>query len=394
MEKLKYDVVAAGHICLDMSPKFGAGGAKKIDDIFIPGRLINMNGVAFGPGGPVANTGFAIGRLGLKVLPMAGIGKDELGDILSAIIKREIDVDITRKDSVATSYSLILSPPGIDRIILHDPASNNDFGADDVDYEMLKNAKLMHFGYPPLVRQMYIDNGKQLVDLYKRAKETGITTSLDMSLPDTETESGQVDWKSIITSTLPYVDIFLPSIEEALFMLDKDEFDRVKAISKGDDFTKHLDMAKVCELGETIINMGSAMVLIKCGANGIYFKSAGKERLKKIGRAKPDDIESWSNRELFRETYVVESFKSALAGGDTTIAGFLSAMLEGYDVYDALKIACKTGALCCTTYDSISGLLPLNDVYEKTINEPARNIYKIDLNKFTFDERKLVWIAE
>ena len=352
---IKYDVIAAGHLCLDMSPNFTATDTHKASDIFIPGRLINMDGIDFSPGGAVANTGFAIGRLGLKVLPMAAIGQDELGDILASIVKNEIDVDIRRSDQASSSYSVILTPPGVDRIILHDPAGNNEFGANDIDYSVLKHAKLMHFGYPPLMRQMYTDSGKQLTELFKRAKETGITTSLDMSLPDTENESGKVDWEFILKSTLPYVDIFLPSVEEALFMLDRDEYERVKNVSEGDDFTKHLDMNKLRILSDQFIEMGSAIVIIKCGANGIYFKSADSDRLKKIGRANPVDVDSWASREVFRETYVVKNFKSALAGGDTTIAGFLSSMLKGYGLYDSLKIACKTGALCCTTYDSISG---------------------------------------
>ncbi len=56
-----------------------------------------------------------------------------------------------------------------------------------------------------------------------------------------------------------------------------------------------------------------------------------------MGRALPQDIDAWSNTEMFRETFVVNDFKSALAGGDTTIAGFLSAMLKGYNLYDSLK---------------------------------------------------------
>jgi sugar/nucleoside kinase (ribokinase family) len=390
----KYDIVAAGHICIDISPKFQMSNSSNIQDIFVPGRLINMNGVDFSPGGPVANTGFAISKLGLIVLPMAAIGDDALGNILSDIIKKEIGVSIEKNDAISTSYSIVLSPPGVDRIILHDPAGNNNFYADNINYELLKDAKLLHLGYPPLMRQMYLNNGIQLKKLFKQAKETNITTSLDMSLPDIDSESGKVDWESILTSALPYVDIFLPSVEEALFMFDRCEFDRVKAVSKGDDFTSYLDMRKVSALGDIIISMGCAMAIIKCGANGIYFKSANKERLSKMGRATPTDIASFSSMELFRETYMVKNFKSALAGGDTTIAGFLSAMLEGYSLYDSLKIACKTGALCCTTYDSISGLIPLSDIYQKTLTETDRNDINIDLPNFIFDSKNDVWKAQ
>lgn len=388
----QYDIVAAGHICLDVSPKFRHTKPDEISNVFIPGRLINMNGVDFSPGGPVANTGFAIGRLGLNVLPMANIGTDEFGDILHNIIKKEIGVNITRQDIVTTSYSVVLSLPGIDRIILHDPAGNNTFTSSNVDYEKLNHARLLHFGYPPLMEQMYIEQGAQLKSLFENAKRTDITTSLDMSLPDVETESGKVDWITILQKVLPYVDIFMPSIEELLFMLDRPEYERIKNLAKGDDFTKYIDFNKIPDLTQRIIEMGSAIALVKCGSNGIYIKTASSERLRKMGRGKPQDIENWSSKELFRETYVVKNFKSALAGGDTTIAGFLSAILTGYDIYDAAKIACKTGALCCTTYDSISGLLPLDQIYQKTKSEPERNILDMTMNGFIFDDKTLVWI--
>ena len=387
----QFDVVAAGHICLDMSPKFTYTQAKGIEEVFIPGRLINMNGVDFSAGGPVANTGFAISRLGLAVLPVANIGNDQFGNILNSIAQKEIGTGIAQSSNVTTSYSVVLSLPGIDRIILHDPAGNNTFTSDHIDYDKLGGARLLHFGYPPLIERMYQANGNELTALFERAKRTGITTSLDMSLPDAESESGCVDWETILINTLPFVDIFMPSVEEALFMLDKAEYSRVKRAAGSDNFTKYLNIHKIRDLGQRILGMGCAVSLIKCGANGIYIKTASADRLAAIGRGKPGDISDWADKELFRETYFVKDFKSALAGGDTTIAGFLAAMLEGFGLGDAAKIACKTGALCCTTYDAISGLIPLREIYQKTLDEPARNVFDMGKYGFVFDEKNLIW---
>jgi len=44
-------------------------------------------------------------------------------------------------------------------------------------YELLRNARLFHFGYPPLMRLMFENHGAQLAELYRRARETGVTTS-------------------------------------------------------------------------------------------------------------------------------------------------------------------------------------------------------------------------
>lgn len=387
-----YDVVAAGHICIDISPGFVGDEMKSVAEFLTPGRLINMDGIDFSAGGPVANTGFAMARLGLKVLPMANVGNDELGSILNRIIDMETGYPVTLNEDVRTSYSVVLSMPGIDRIILHDPAGNNSFEAKNIDYSQLKNAKLFHFGYPPLMKAIYQDEGQQLSEVFRRAKESGITTSLDMSLPDTNSESGRVDWELVLSKVLPFVDVFLPSVEEALFMLDREEYNQIKKVAGTDDFTKHINLNKLYTLGDRILSMGCVMTLIKCGAKGVYLKTAGPEKLMRMGRGMPDKIQGFADVELFKETYEVRNFKSALAGGDTTIAGFLSAMLRGYHVYDCLKTACMTGALCCTTYDSISGLLPIEEIFKLAEKNPKRNVYADLVRDFELNNQYEVWV--
>ena len=55
--------------------------------------------------------------------------------------------------------------------------------------------------------------------MFSNVKDLDVLTSLDMTLPDPESESGKVDWKRILTRVLPYVDIFTPSIEEIVELL-------------------------------------------------------------------------------------------------------------------------------------------------------------------------------
>ena len=387
----KPDAVVAGHICLDISPIIASQNEVGVGDFFVPGRLINLDGVQLSAGGPVANTGFAMKRLGISVVPMANVGGDPFGDILRGIIDAETGIEITPNNHIRTSYSVVLSVPGIDRIILHDPAGNNDFTAADIDYHLLADARLFHFGYPPLMRRIYQNDGAELEKVFCTAKDKGVTTSLDMSLPDVGSESGRVDWVGILKKTLPYVDIFLPSVEEALFIFDRKEYLRVKNAAGSGDFVDHIDLRKVCAVGRMIIDMGAAVAVIKCGAKGIYVLTAGEDRIKKMGRSAPQDVKGWARRELFEETYHVAHFKSALAGGDTTIAGFLTALLRGYSIYDSVKIACKTGALCCMTYDAVSGLVPLESVYTMTQTETEKNEYAGLKELFRYDAEHGVW---
>ena len=54
------------------------------------------------------------------------------------------------------------------------------------------------------------------IKIFKRVKELGVTTSLDMSLPNASSESGKVNWGKILKELLPYVDIYIPSVEETI----------------------------------------------------------------------------------------------------------------------------------------------------------------------------------
>ncbi len=381
----KYDFVVAGHLCLDISPAFAYAQSQSIEELFRPGRLVNMDGVTISSGGPVSNTGFAMARLGLNVCPMANIGTDQFGTLLAQIADKETGGGVRRQPGVSTSYSIVLSPPGIDRIILHDPAGNNVFTADDIDYEEVAQATCFHFGYPPLMKKVYENDGEELTRIFSRAKAVGAVTSLDMSLPDVSSESGRVNWPVALEKVLPYVDLFLPSIEEALFMLDRSEYDRILKLCAGDDFTRYLDFAKIRALGERILQMGSKLAFIKCGAHGVYIKTSDKEEMASIG--KPD----WSRREIFQPTYHVDNFKSALAGGDTTIAGFLSAMIRGYSFEDCARIACKTGALCCTTLDSISGMRPIEQIYELTLSQTLQNSTALPQGHLRFCDKEKMY---
>ncbi|HHW48835.1 MAG TPA: carbohydrate kinase family protein, partial [Clostridiaceae bacterium] len=49
----KIQVVVAGHICLDIIPAFRKTDKTKIEEILIPGKLINVGRVNISTGGPV-----------------------------------------------------------------------------------------------------------------------------------------------------------------------------------------------------------------------------------------------------------------------------------------------------------------------------------------------------
>lgn len=110
-------VIAAGHICLDITPVFSKAGKKTMSSILQPGKLIQMKGVDVHTGGSVANTGLAMKILGADVTLMGKIGKDAFGDMIHNILKEyKAEKGMLVMEGESTSYSVILAVPGIDRI--------------------------------------------------------------------------------------------------------------------------------------------------------------------------------------------------------------------------------------------------------------------------------------
>ena len=146
------EIFVAGHICLDIIPEILShtfGENAHIE----PGKLKVIGPVACATGGCVANTGLTLHQLGVSTSLMGKIGNDAFGNEVLNIVSRtneKLAEGMTIAEGESTSYSLVFSPPGVDRSFLHCPGANNTFSGDDVSIDQLKNAKLFHFGYPPL----------------------------------------------------------------------------------------------------------------------------------------------------------------------------------------------------------------------------------------------------
>jgi sugar/nucleoside kinase (ribokinase family) len=350
--KVEIEAIVAGHICLDIIPTLVGKTLA-----FVPGRIIEADRAVFATGGAVSNTGLALHTLGVNTRLMGKVGNDLFGQAVFQILEAhgpELVGGMVVATGEASSYSVILSPPGVDRIIIHAPGCNNTFSANDVRYPILEQARLFHFGYPPLMARMYGDGGAGLVELFQRAKLRGVTASLDLSLPDPNTAAGQADWTAILTATLPFVDLFLPSIEELLFMLRRSLFEELHT-EGSDALIEHVSPALVSELGQQLLAMGAKVVGIKLGQRGLYLRTAGEYSLMEMGRAQPAHLEGWASRELWAPCFATQVVGTT-GSGDATIAGLLLGLLRGMTPEAALTAACAVGACSVEAADAVSGI--------------------------------------
>ena len=355
-------VICAGHICIDITPIFdGQRTFSAVSELLEPGKLIHMNGVNVHTGGSVANTGLAIKLLGNDVLLIGKVGNDAFGGIIRSILEEHGTGGLLIEKGAVTSYSVVLAIPGMDRIFLHAPGANDSFSAGDIPWDEIDNTALFHFGYPPLMKQMYADNGDALSSMYRHLKEMNIATGLDLAAIDPQSAAGQADWESILAKTLPYVDFFVPSFEELCWILDRDAWTELN--SRGGDMTEALDLEKYAKpLAEKCIDMGCGTVLIKCGISGMYYKTSGKERISRIGKNLDLNEDVWSDQEGIQPCFEAGVVRSATGSGDVSIAAYLSAVLAGERPERCAALAAAEGAASVTTYDALGGILPLEEL--------------------------------
>lgn len=359
---MKGKIIAAGHICIDITPVF-PGGARcsNIGDLLIPGRLIQMEPADVHTGGSVANTGLALKILGADVQLMGKVGDDAFGTMIRDILAGYgADGLIVDRES-STSYSVVLAIPGIDRIFLHNPGANDTFSNDDIPEEALTDAVLFHFGYPPLMKRMFDNEGRELSAMFRRMKSLGIATSLDLAAVDPNSAAGKADWSAILASVLPDTDFFVPSFEELCFMLDRPRYDRLA--EKGGDMTVSLDMeAEVKPLAKMCLAMGCKTVLIKCGVSGMYYCTADKAAIAQIGSRLQLDVDIWAGKQGIQPCFRADRVRSGAGAGDTSIAAFLMAVLLGKGPEECAALAAAEGACCVTSYDTLSGLRSLHEL--------------------------------
>ncbi len=356
------EVIVAGHICLDVIPQFadspGGGGI-----VWKPGKLIRVGPSMQVTGGAVANTGLALHKLGIETKLMGKVGTDLYGQRILAILREHSpalieSMVVDARES--TSYTIVISPPGLDRMFLHCPGANDSFGVDDISWQHLAGARVLHFGYPPLMRRIYQDKGEQLVQIFRQAKQLGLICSLDMAAVDPQSEAGKMDWPAWLQRVLPSVDVFLPSLEEIRFMLDRQPSQGSRDQHSQLQFADEVDFCVLSGLSSRLLGMGVAVVVIKLGEQGLYIRTASDpDRLQSLAGAAVEGLNSWQGRELWSPCYEAD-FRGSTGAGDCTIAGFLCSLLSGGTSTDALNAAAAVGACSVEAADAVGGIAHWN----------------------------------
>lgn len=166
------------------------------------------------------------------------------------------------------------------------------------------------------------------------------------------------------------MDFFVPSVEELGYMMGKSIYEEWNRRAEGADITLILDIEKdVRPLADRLLEWGAKCVLIKCGAIGMYLRTAGSDVMRRID----PQFEAWGDIAVFERSYVPDCIRSGIGAGDTSIAAFLKAAIDGYPAGRCLQLATATGASCITAYDTLSGLKSFDELIKRIDSGWAKN---------------------
>ncbi len=347
------EIVVCGQITLDIIPDLSH---VPLTNLQIPGSFSPAGSLRIAAGGCVGNTGIALHKLGANVRLMAYVGNDVAGSLLRETVEAHcpsLGQGIGTKRSGDSPYTIVLSPSHIDRMFLHSAGLNQSFGINDIDFSSLTPRSIFHFGYPTVLPRMYADNGIELSDIMRIARECGAITSMDLSMPNAAPEA-QSDWRNLLRTTLPYVDIFIPSLEELVFMLRPDVFNS--------SFIATIDRNFLESLLDELLHYGVVIGGIKLGEGGMIVKASDQKHLGAIGVS-----DSAAGDIIYQPAYEV-TVSGTTGAGDCAYAGLLYALATGANLETAAKFACAVAAHSVESPESAVGLPPAGVIYERVIS--------------------------
>lgn len=263
--------------------------------------------------GTAAGTSVDLAKLGCNVLAMGAIGEDAAGNFIVDTMNRYgIDTSsLVRKSGVQTSATMLPIRPNGERPALHVLGANAELTLDDINWDAIAAAKVLHFGGTYLMPKL---DGEPTAQILKFAKEHGVITTLDLIAID------RPDLLEVIEPALPYIDYFMPGLEEAQMISGR---------------KNRLDIIKF------FLDRGVTYTVFKMGENGSSLATYGGD----------------PNLEEFR----VPAFKTTVVDstgcGDSYCAGFITGLIRGWDVTSAARLGAACGALVITGLGSDAGIV-------------------------------------
>ena len=234
--------------------------------------------------------------LGNKVGFSSSIGSDPFGEIcLKRLGESGVDLSRVRRLPGKTTGLTVILPQRKQRFILTYPGTMYDMTERELDLSYVYNARHLHVSSYFLQKALR----PHLIEIFRKAKDAGLTTSLDTN------DDPENRWSGEISLLLKHVDILIPNEREAC------------KIAGTEDLEKALD----------ILSQKVSMLVVKRGSQGAVAR-VGKDKYSAFPPVvDPVDL---------------------VGAGDSFDAGFIHQFIRGAKIEDCLKYGNLAGALSVT----------------------------------------------
>jgi sugar/nucleoside kinase (ribokinase family) len=297
---MRYDVSVVGLYILDVLGRPVARIPEKGGVDFIEEIRLTVAGTA---GGTIVDTA----KLGLKSLAVGAVGDDEKADwVLMTMQKHGIDTSaMQRLKGIPTSATILNVRPNGERPALHARGASDHLDVEPSMYHQVFDAPIIHFGGTGLLKKL---DGMPSLKLLKEAKRRGRIVTFDLIAANAETAK-------IVVPLLPFIDYFMPSIEEAREMSGQTTPE---------------------DCGKFYLDRGASCCVFTLGGDGAFYAHKNGTRL-----ASP--------------AYDI-NIVDTTGCGDAFDAGFITALHHQMDVESSLRFAQASAGLVATGLGSDAGI--------------------------------------
>jgi sugar/nucleoside kinase (ribokinase family) len=299
------DVVCLGILVADTV-------VRPVDRLPAVGSLAEVEEISLHAGGCAINTASSLSALGTRVSVVGKVGGDVFGDLLLATLdRRGIDRrGVLRAAGTATSASVAVVDRTGERTFLHVPGANGTLRAEEIDADVLYDARALHVGGALVMPQL---DGEPMAGLLREARGRGLFTSLD-PVWDSHGKWARVH------PCLPFLDLFCANLAEA---------SGISGLSNPEEAARWFRA------------QGVGRVALKLGSDGCYVASESF-----VGHVEP-----------FRVASV-----DGTGAGDAFVAGALYALLAGWSIEKAARLGNAAGALATTVVGAPDGTSTLSEL--------------------------------
>lgn len=254
-------------------------------------------------------------KLGLRCLAVGAVGDDEKADfVLQRLQHHGIDSSgMQRLAGVPTSATILNIRPNGERPALHVRGASDHFTLDAASDDRVLAAPIIHLGGTGLLRAL---DGEPSRRLLAEAKRRGRTTTFDLIAASAET-------LALVDPLLPFIDYFMPSIEEARDM---------SGLSDPSDVARFFR------------DRGATCCIFTMGAEGSFVATRDA---------------------AFRVPAFDVAVTDTTGCGDAFDAGMICGLAHGFDLETCARLATAASALVATGLGSDAGIVSFEDTVEK-----------------------------